>query len=402
MNPWWRTPSPDGSSPKKKQTKHPKEGDESAADFLGSPDYFEDAELDGDEIFRSALHGEGSSGTESTEGSGSRRNRPGRRRRRPGGRGGRRRRSSSRRNTKLTAVLCELDSLAKTLADTEIETDHAVERIDRLLALREGAVKRFYHSGNRHSALGKALEGAGYERVTVEGGGSSVKVRLALEALELHLAGNSQGGKEATSFVLLAHDKALVPLAGRLREGGAEVIVIADPELPLAKAASRAIALDAPIDESAEEAPENRSEPLGDEVEATSKRRSAGSGSKEQQPDEALEAERASGYGEQLSAENLPPGDLEAKGDEWTDGDTDQLLAEAIATLATAPRRLVWGTSVLQAMQEMDPRFNEQRAGFDSFEEILEDAERRGLLRCRRSQRSDTYLITEYRRPASA
>jgi hypothetical protein len=49
---------------------------------------------------------------------------------------------------------------------------------------------------------------------------------------------------------------------------------------------------------------------------------------------------------------------------------------------------------LLEAMQELDPSFREGEPEFDSFDDLLEEAQRRGILRLERSPATDSYLIT--------
>jgi hypothetical protein len=49
---------------------------------------------------------------------------------------------------------------------------------------------------------------------------------------------------------------------------------------------------------------------------------------------------------------------------------------------------------LLETMQELDPSFRGGAPDFDSFEEVLEEAQRRGILRLERSAATDSYLIT--------
>jgi hypothetical protein len=76
---------------------------------------------------------------------------------------------------------------------------------------------------------------------------------------------------------------------------------------------------------------------------------------------------------------------------------TDQLLSQAIESLQ-AKSTLTWASLVLQRMQELDSGFNERRAGFDSFDDLLADAERRRRIRTERRSETDSLLITAYRR----
>lgn len=70
------------------------------------------------------------------------------------------------------------------------------------------------------------------------------------------------------------------------------------------------------------------------------------------------------------------------------------LLREALDRVLQGSPRLVWGTVVLEAMQELDPSFHEGEASFGSFEQLLEEAQRRGVLRLERLPSTESYLVT--------
>jgi hypothetical protein len=75
-------------------------------------------------------------------------------------------------------------------------------------------------------------------------------------------------------------------------------------------------------------------------------------------------------------------------------GDSFGLLREALDRVLEGPPRLVWGSLVLEAMQELEPTFGGGDAEFGSFEGLLEEAQRRGVLKLERSPDTDSYLVT--------
>ena len=53
----------------------------------------------------------------------------------------------------------------------------------------------------------------------------------------------------------------------------------------------------------------------------------------------------------------------------------------------------IWGSMVKQALRRRKPGFNESFYGFRSFNELLEDAARHGLLMLERDEKSGGYLV---------
>ena len=57
------------------------------------------------------------------------------------------------------------------------------------------------------------------------------------------------------------------------------------------------------------------------------------------------------------------------------------------------PEEKVWGSMVKQALKRRRPGFNERYYGVRSFSDLLEEAERRGLIRLSLDERSGGYLM---------
>jgi hypothetical protein len=51
---------------------------------------------------------------------------------------------------------------------------------------------------------------------------------------------------------------------------------------------------------------------------------------------------------------------------------------------------------IKQTMQRKKPSFNEGYYGYTTFSELLEDAERKNILKLKKDQRSGTYIVTGF------
>ena len=76
----------------------------------------------------------------------------------------------------------------------------------------------------------------------------------------------------------------------------------------------------------------------------------------------------------------------------------DQGLEQVIATLeALADERgedeAIWGSMIKQALKRRNPGFNERAHGFRSFNELLLDAEKQGLLTLEADEKSGGYIV---------
>jgi uncharacterized LabA/DUF88 family protein len=84
------------------------------------------------------------------------------------------------------------------------------------------------------------------------------------------------------------------------------------------------------------------------------------------------------------SIENLP----EKKGELF------RLMLDSIQALVRENYDVIWGSMIKQTMQRKQPYFNESYYGYKSFSELLEDAQRLGILSMKKDAKSGGYIIT--------
>jgi uncharacterized LabA/DUF88 family protein len=71
------------------------------------------------------------------------------------------------------------------------------------------------------------------------------------------------------------------------------------------------------------------------------------------------------------------------------------LLVDAIVALQRENKELLWGSMVKETMKRKRPSFNESYYGFRTFSHLLEDAQRRGIVKLRRDQKSGSYIVED-------
>jgi uncharacterized protein (TIGR00288 family) len=71
-----------------------------------------------------------------------------------------------------------------------------------------------------------------------------------------------------------------------------------------------------------------------------------------------------------------------------------RLLIDSLQALRRENYDVIWGSMVKQTMQRKQPYFNESYYGYKSFSELLEDAERNGLLTMKRDAKSGGYVVS--------
>jgi hypothetical protein len=84
-----------------------------------------------------------------------------------------------------------------------------------------------------------------------------------------------------------------------------------------------------------------------------------------------------------------------SRGEEDKRQEALELIVETVEALHAerGEEERVWGSMVKQALKRRKPGFNESYYGFRSFSALLEEAERRGLLRLERDERSGGYIL---------
>ena len=72
------------------------------------------------------------------------------------------------------------------------------------------------------------------------------------------------------------------------------------------------------------------------------------------------------------------------------------LMVESIQALTRENKDVLWGSMIKQTMQRKKPSFNEGYYGYSTFSELLEDAERKQIIKLKKDQRSGTYIVTGF------
>jgi len=71
------------------------------------------------------------------------------------------------------------------------------------------------------------------------------------------------------------------------------------------------------------------------------------------------------------------------------------LLVDSIVALQRENKEILWGSMVKETMKRKRPQFNETYFGFRTFSHLLEEAQRQGIVKLRRDQRSGSYIVDD-------
>ncbi len=216
--------------------------------------------------------------------------------------------------------------------------------LERLLEKGKIVVKKAYADWSRYSEYKHQMHEAGLELIEIPKrqltGKNSADIRLVVDALDM-----SWEKKHIDTFVIVSGDSDFSPLVSKLKENGKAVIGIG-----LQESSSNLLA-------------ENCDEFIYiEDIEAPSL-----------------------GMPPAL-ADNLPKKRREAY----------QLMVDSIIALVRENKEILWSSMIKETMKRKRPTFSESTYGFRTFSELLEDAEKNGLIRLRTDQKSGTYIVVGF------
>src|SRR4030043_1075002 len=73
-----------------------------------------------------------------------------------------------------------------------------------------------------------------------------------------------------------------------------------------------------------------------------------------------------------------------------------QLLVDSVLALVRENKEVLWSSMVKETMKRKKPSFNESYHGYRTFSDLLEDAEKEGIIRLRTDARSGTSVIAGF------
>ena len=215
--------------------------------------------------------------------------------------------------------------------------------IERLVEKGKIVVKKAYADWVRYADYKHELHEAGLELIEIPkrqmAGKNSADIRLVVDALDL-----SWAKEHINTFVIVSGDSDFSPLVSKLKENGKRVI-----GMSLKDSASALLT-------------DNCDEFIYYE-----------------------ELENPVGIPPKL-AESIP----KARKASF------QLLVDSILALVRENKEILWSSMVKETMKRKQPSFSESSVGYRTFSELLEDAQKNGLIRLRQDEKSGSYIIVGF------
>ena len=269
------------------------------------------------------------------------------------------------------AVFCDFENIALGVRDAKLKKLDIRPIVERLLLKGSIVAKKAYCDWDRYKEYKPTMHEAAFELIEIpharQSGKNSADIRMVVDALDLCYT-----KEHIDTFVIVSGDSDFSPLVSKLRENAKSVIgvgVKSSTSDLLMNNCDEFIFYD---DLVAERQP--------------SRRRSRSKG-------------RAKGTspGDNAAAENTPAGKKAATSapDDPAQKGLDLVVQTAEAIYAErGDRAKLWGSMIKQTLKRRRPGFSESAYGFGSFNDLLEEAQARGLLELDRDERSGGYVIT--------
>jgi len=241
------------------------------------------------------------------------------------------------------AVFIDFENLALGFKDKKGKRFEIQKVLERLVEKGKIIVKKAYADWTGYADYKKSLHEAAIDLLDIPkrsmSGKNSADIRLCVDAIDL-----CYSKEHIDTFVIVSGDSDFSPLVSKLKENGKRVIGLGMKE------SSSHLLID------------NCDEFIYYE-----------------------DLERPLGTPPKIEQE-LPEKKKEAF----------QLLVDSVLALVRENKEVLWSSMVKETMKRKKPSFNEAYHGYRTFSDLLEDAEKEGIIQLRTDSRSGTYVITGF------
>ena len=253
------------------------------------------------------------------------------------------------------AVFLDLENIALGARDAKYPSFDVEKVLERLLLKGHIVVKKAYCDFDRYKDFKRGLHEAAFELIEIphvrQSGKNSADIRMVVDALDLcYTKGH------VDTFVILSGDSDFSPLVSKLRENAKTVIGVG-------------------VKNSTSDLFINNCDEFIYYDDLVRK-----------EPSKARRRITAVAPAQLVAA-------AERKGPDVNDA--LEKVAETLEALIEerGESKSIWGSMIKQAIKRRHPGFNERFYGFKSFNDLLADAEKRGLLTLRSDEKSGGYTV---------
>jgi uncharacterized protein (TIGR00288 family) len=271
------------------------------------------------------------------------------------------------------AVFADYENVALGVRDAKYPSFDIELVLKRLLDKGNVVVKKAYCDWERYRTAVRGLHEAAFELIEIPhvsySGKNSADIRLVVDALDLCYTKS-----HVDVFVIISGDSDFSPLVSKLRENNKQVIGLG------VKNSSSHLLID------------NCDEFIYYDDLVRSQQRKAPAKAKKAK---IAQAKAAPAETAGKAAETAGP-KREGEPAQPSDDSKIEALENVLETVESLFRERdgnLWGSMVKQTIKRKLPTFNESYHGYESFNQLLEDAQQRGYLKLQKDPKSGGYVI---------
>jgi uncharacterized protein (TIGR00288 family) len=291
------------------------------------------------------------------------------------------------------AVFLDLENLALGARDAKYPSFDVEKVLERLLLKGHIVVKKAYCDFDRYKEFKRGLHEASFELIEIPhvrmSGKNSADIRMVVDALDLcYTKGH------VDTFVILSGDSDFSPLVSKLRENAKTVIGVGVKNSTsdlFINNCDEFIYYDDLVRKERSKTTRRRSS----SGRPPSKAAPATAAAPAAPPTGHLEIAVADPMVADAEAPSPGTGAEIPERKEPDMGEALDLIVETLEALAEerGESDSVWGSMIKQAIKRRHPGFNERFFGFKSFNDLLAEAEKRGLLSLTPDEKSGGYTV---------
>ena len=278
--------------------------------------------------------------------------------------------------TRNLALFCDFENIALGVRDAKYAAFDIQKVLERLLLKGNIVVKKAYCDWGRYREFKAAMHEAAFDMIDIphlrQSGKNSADIRMVVDALDLCYT-----KAHVDTFVVISGDSDFSPLVSKLRENNKNVIGVGVKS-------STSDLLTANCDEFIF---------YDDLIRNSEKKKTAATKKKAAKKKTAKKTQSKADAGDTASASDTGTS-VDSKAQEAFDLVLE--TTEALFSDRDAEEK-VWGSMIKQALKRRKPGFSESYHGFKSFNHLLQEAQKLGLLDLQHDEKSGGYIIKSYR-----
>jgi len=294
------------------------------------------------------------------------------------------------------AIFCDFENVAIGVRDANYDNFDINLILERLLDKGKIVVKKAYADWERYKSAKRPMHEAAFELIEIPhisySGKNSADIRMVVDALDLCYT-----KAHVNMFVIISGDSDFSPLVSKLRENNKKVIGLG------VKKASSDLLMDN-CDEFIYYDDLVREKRTVTEKENVRRSKSGARDKENGKPLIKKAVRKESDKPKELGKPEKPKGE-EVNGDAPQKTGADEvgrkeealeLVLDTVEALFREREDNLWGSMVKQTLKRKKPNFSETFYGYRTFNQLLEDAQKQGLLEIQKDEKSGGYLILSF------